>query len=41
MDEFFSNLVNQKEIQMSKELERLQKELRIVVIHHDAKLKHS
>ena len=26
---------------MSKELERLQKELRIVVIHHDAKLKHS
>ena len=40
MDEFFSNLVNQKEIQMSKELERLQK-LRIVVIHHDAKLKHS
>ena len=26
MDEFFSNLVNQKEIQMSKEQERLQKE---------------
>ena len=25
MDEFFSNLVNQKEIQMSKEQERLQK----------------
>ena len=27
MDEFFSNLVNQKEIQMSKEQERLQKRI--------------
>ena len=40
MDAFFSNLVNQKEIQMSKELERLQKELQVVVIHHVVKQKH-
>lgn len=33
MDEFFSNLVNQKESQMSKEQERLQKESLIADIH--------
>ena len=33
MDEFFSNLVNQKESQMSKEQERLQKESLKAGIH--------
>ena len=33
MDEFFSNLVNQKESQMSKEQERLQKESLKADIH--------
>ena len=40
MDDFFSNLVNQKRrYKMSKELERLQNELLIVDTHHEEKLK--